>query len=131
MQAQILPIPLLYLPGNRYLNDVMAFRFHSIYETRRRNLLYLIKSRFGGINARFAESIEMEQSSRISRLLKNKNMGKGLARDIELRLGLPDFWMDQPHDMLAALETLGLNVEVNHDHKETQGQKPETTGSKL
>ncbi len=71
-----------------------------IYEIRRANLRTLIDERFGGKIAALAEAIERAPSY-VSRCVTEKpehrkRIGEGIARDIELKLGLPLLSLDYP-----------------------------------
>lgn len=70
----------------------------SIHETRRSNLVRLIKDRFDGKQRRLADDID-RQPDYISRILNgSKNVGEKFARHVEQSLGLPDGYLDVPED---------------------------------
>lgn len=69
-----------------------------VRHTRRANLALLVE-RFHG-NKPLAEAVDTDPAY-ISQMLSSRtkaNMGHNFARRVEAALGLPDGWMDQPHD---------------------------------
>ena len=74
--------------------------YKSIYEVRLNNFLFLLEHHFGGKKIDFAQALELENASFLSRITttKNpKNIGDALARKMEEITGKPPFWMDLPH----------------------------------
>ncbi len=67
-----------------------------IYERRRQRLLQLLAERFPGRGGRSALALRIErQPGYVSRCLNGqKRIGEAFARDVELRLHLPPFWLD-------------------------------------
>lgn len=70
-----------------------------IYERRRQRLLHLLAERFPGRGGRSALATRIErQPGYLSRCLNGqKRIGEALARDVEMRLHLPPFWLDGIH----------------------------------
>ncbi len=70
-----------------------------IYERRRQRLLHLLAERFPGRGGRSAFAARIErQPGYVSRCLNGqKRVGEAFARDVELRLHLPPFWLDGIH----------------------------------
>jgi len=70
-----------------------------IYETRRRNLIGLMGSRYGGKQINLANAINMSPTY-LSRVINGqKNMGEELSREIAQSLNLPATWLDANHDL--------------------------------
>lgn len=72
-----------------------------IYDTRRKNLRWLIDNAYAGVDANLARVLEI-QPSQIARVFsrnpKNqRNMGTRLAHRIEDAAGKPRGWMDETH----------------------------------
>lgn len=63
-------------------------------EIRRKRLVQLIQDRFGGNQTEFAEQVGRRQSAVSDMVRGAKSFGEKIARDIELRLGLPELWLD-------------------------------------
>lgn len=63
-------------------------------EIRRKRLGQLIQDRFGGNQTEFAEQVGRRQSAVSDMVRGAKSFGEKIARDIELKLGLPELWLD-------------------------------------
>lgn len=63
-------------------------------EIRRKRLGQLIQDRFGGNQTEFAEKVGRRQSAVSDMVRGAKSFGEKIARDIELKLGLPELWLD-------------------------------------
>ena len=71
-----------------------------IYELRRQRLLELIADRFPGRGGRSAFAARIgRQPGYVSRCLNGqKHVGEAFARDVEVCLHLPPFWLDGARD---------------------------------
>lgn len=75
-----------------------------IYEARRQRLAQLIDERYGGSQTRFAAAVDLVPPSVNERLYHprphttsiapRRNIGERLARRIEEKLQLPQYWLD-------------------------------------
>jgi len=81
----------------------MAMQYKSIAQIRRENLEAVITHHFGGTAARLAEAIAVEPPAiaRVRKLGKwSQGIGDSMARKIEAAAGLPENWLDYPHNDL-------------------------------
>ena len=69
-------------------------------EIRLSNLRHLAGPERGGQRS-LAEKLGMGEAQMSALLRKHKNIGSRLARKIEGHLGLPEGWMDSPHNDLT------------------------------
>lgn len=72
-----------------------------IYDTRRKNLRWIIDNAYGGVDANFARAMDI-QPSQIARVFSQnpnnqRNIGTRLAHRIEDVAGKPRGWMDEAH----------------------------------
>jgi SOS-response transcriptional repressor LexA len=95
----------------------------TIKEVRHRNLLALA-SRYGGSpgwQTRLAEACELAPGHVSQMANKTRNVGDKVARKIEAGTGLPEGWMDLPHDgeppyaVKETAPTYGGNFEAGPD----------------
>nr|WP_273823057.1 helix-turn-helix transcriptional regulator [Pseudomonas asplenii] len=87
-----------------------------ISDTRRNNLRLLMNTRFEGTQARIADALE-KSANYISRCLAQpdssgaKKIGEDFAREIEEKLGLPRYAMDQP-GLASPTPEIKANAEI-------------------
>jgi DNA-binding Lrp family transcriptional regulator len=89
------------------------------YDQRRRNVIKVIRDKFGGSKARFADRMGQTPSyiSRVTTDKKSKgarNISESKAREWEAKCGIPDGWLDKPHDEYRAY------VMIMAKHQETE-----------
>lgn len=67
-------------------------------EIRRQNVVRLIDERFDGVQRRFADAAGRDPTVIWQIVNRYRNLGEGLAREIEHNMGLPAGWLDQVHE---------------------------------
>jgi hypothetical protein len=90
---------------------------------RRSNLIHLLDTRFASNKSELARATQKAMNNLNLIMSDNERhrrpMGEGLARDIEVTLGLPDGWFDQPRNTLGEMNG-PVRIEA-HVHRSLRG----------
>lgn len=84
----------------------------TLFSIRKDNLGAIVNNKFGGNKAALARAVKVHPNH-INLLLSSnevhrRNLGEGMARQLEEALGLPPLWLDNPHDADSAKKPVNI-----------------------
>ncbi|HFD80461.1 MAG TPA: hypothetical protein ENK05_08755 [Gammaproteobacteria bacterium] len=94
---------MIYASVNTYNADILNENYHPRM-TRRDALIDLINKKFGGSQAEFARAINRAPAQVHHWVSGHRNIGDAGARHIELSLGLPQGYLDNPDKYQEIIE---------------------------
>jgi hypothetical protein len=83
---------------------IMTYEIEEIYQTRRDNLIRVMKEKFNGRQVDLAKAINTSTSYLWRTLNATKSLGEEMARKYEKALGLPPSWLDAPNNSTFSAE---------------------------